>query len=898
MNPGDTAGDGGDAGSGVTLLGATRVVALWDFDGREDRLFEIPPGWFRSVHDPEADPPSYRPGFPLFNLGKVERVPGGPEGAYAVKLPTSGGSSSLMLARGRLVAMPGSDYMVTARVRTDGLEYAAARIGVRFVDNALEPLDGAGVMSEPVRTDGGWTTVRVRLEGREEAAYLQIELQLAQPDVLNPTQAVPFEVRHEDFGGSAWFDDVRLYQVPRIDFSGTDERNVVVAPASPELRLRVQDFTGETLVADARVYDVSGHLVDEKRLVDGGDTGAGSSSSVSWAPALPGFGWYRAVVLLSNEQGVVGQRACDIAWLAQGPEGDADDRSGFGVVLGEVGELGGVDEVTALLDELRTGSAWLGVWETPRGGGASEWSEDDFEGVRRLVERLVDRHQLLTFVLSATPKALADSARTDVDDVLGVFRDEAEASVSSLRGVLTRFSESASSWHLGAVGRAETSDTGEVEASVMAALDEMSKEVPRPRVSVAWGASSPVRGFDAEARRVTLRVPGWATRETVMELVGGWERAGSDVEPVLVFPWEGEETFGTEVLLDRLVRLAVAGWEAGAPVMAIERPWRRALDGRGGAMPTPPFTVWRVLSEELSGRRPVAELYAGKGARAIVGDGGAPGTGVIVAWNDFARPGEAEIRALLANGPVTVRDRFGNETMVYREDNEHVIPLGPEPVFIRGIDTELVLFRSGLKLVPGFLESRAQRHALELEISNPWREAIQVALRFATPEGWEYGPRVVRASVPGGGRVRVPVEVALGVGETSGVREVLTEVALTNAQGEQPVQRVPLFVELGMKELRVTPSYRYTTGADGKVDGVVVSLLIANTGDREIPLQSFAFAPGYAAKETLIPSLGPGQAIVRRFNFKNAADLVGQRVRAGVREINGNGRLNYWVELR
>ncbi|MEM1424040.1 MAG: hypothetical protein AAGH64_08555, partial [Planctomycetota bacterium] len=205
MDPSEDDGAGIRGGGGVTLLGATRVVASWDFEDESDRLFGVPAGWFRSVHNPEGDDPTFRPGFPPFNLATIGALA---EGGHALEMPTEGGSASLMLARGQLVAMPGSDYMVTARVRTSGLEHAAARVGIRFVDGAMRPIDGAGEMSEPVRSEGGWTTVRVLLEGDREAAFIQLELQVVQPEIMEPGVGRAHEVVHEDFAGGAWFDDV------------------------------------------------------------------------------------------------------------------------------------------------------------------------------------------------------------------------------------------------------------------------------------------------------------------------------------------------------------------------------------------------------------------------------------------------------------------------------------------------------------------------------------------------------------------------------------------------------------------------------------------------------------------------------------------------------------------
>ncbi len=874
------------------LLGASREVASWDFESREDRLFDTPRGWFRSLHDPEADPPSFRPGFPPYNRATLAEVMGGSWAAY---LPTQGGSTSLMLARGLLPAMPGSDYLLTAEVRTKGLTHAAARVGVRFVDENLEPIPGAGQKSAPVRTGGEWTTVQVRLTGNESAAYIQIELQLVQPEQFEDEGPLTHEVRHEDISGESWFDNLRLYQVPRIDFACANDDNIVTAPAQPELRLSVQDFTGEDLVASAYVYDVDGAIVARRQLL-----GDGSNTEL-WSPELPAYGWYRAVVRLRNETGYVGQSVCDLAWLPRDAERSPDELEAFGVVLGEAHELEEIDKLPGLLRELRTGSAWLGVWENGEGRGFSSWESERALEVAGVVEGLIDQRHRLTFVLSEVPRSLAESARVSPDEVMGVALALPEETVSALTPVLLRFGESASAWQLGGIGSREASrriGASEESESIAAGIGRV---LSRPVLALPWSPARDARAMGLTTDALTVRVPDWMRAESIEALVAHHDAFAPDQGVQLVLTPGDESEFGAAQGVKRVVLQAIAAWAAGAEAVAIDRPWvrsRRAGGEAGPAMPTALFPAWRMVSGTLAGREVLGELRVAEGARAIIAGASTEESGLIVAWNETAAGRDAVLRARLGSGPVRVQDQFGNTRVYELEGNEHVIPLGTEPVFITGIDTELVLFRSGLRLEPAFLESRAQRHGVELVVRNPWPDPIQVAVRFVEPGQWDFQPRVMRVALPAYGEERLPLELGLGVGETSGVRVVETEVALTTPRGDQPVQRVPMYVELGMEDLLVSPTYRYVMDASGNPESVVVSLLIANRGTRPIPLQSFAFAPGQAAQESLVPSLGPGQAVVRRFTFSNAGGLVGQRVRVGIREVNGNGRLNYWLDLR
>ena len=80
---------------------------------------------------------------------------------FSLHLGLDGGNAGAYVAVGELPAVAGSDYLVTARVRTAGLEHAAARLRCYFLDQEGRVLDGSVHQSARLRTGRGrgtgWT---------------------------------------------------------------------------------------------------------------------------------------------------------------------------------------------------------------------------------------------------------------------------------------------------------------------------------------------------------------------------------------------------------------------------------------------------------------------------------------------------------------------------------------------------------------------------------------------------------------------------------------------------------------------------------------------------------------------------------------------------------------------
>src|SRR5262249_10949542 len=144
---------------------------------------------------------------------------------------------------------------------TEGLLHARARILAWFLDGALHRIDSTEASSELALTGGSWQPVSLSLRGNEQAVWVQLELQLVQPVVYDQRPRGIQEVWQEDSSGAAWFDDISISQVPRVDIRTMSPCNIVVEPEQPDLAVLVRDFAGESLGLSLGLYDIDGREV-------------------------------------------------------------------------------------------------------------------------------------------------------------------------------------------------------------------------------------------------------------------------------------------------------------------------------------------------------------------------------------------------------------------------------------------------------------------------------------------------------------------------------------------------------------------------------------------------------------------------------------------------------------
>jgi hypothetical protein len=924
---------------GVRPESAGRLTRFFGFE--EATPNPVPNYWARAQQGPDDVATGVRAGFPPVNAAELDDSIAS-TGNISVRLPTRGGSTSLLLSPGVVPVFSGADYRISARVRTKDLKHARAVVVARFLDSSTAPIAGSERRSAPVLSESEWADAHVLLPGDfMNAAYLQIELQVLQPHQLYGKTAGRHTAMSQDFSGAAWFDDVAVIQLAKIDLVCAEPSNVIVAPAPPVLRATIRDLTGEQLSGRVVVRDLSGARVDSIEKI----LGAGRAE-LTLTPKLPGYGWYRATFEVVSAGQTVGSARTDFVVLPPRPKtaiSNAPDRVRLGVVLEDVPETASPGLVAYLTQQLGAGAVSIPIWNADL---TRENVGDRALALSPLVEALGDEYRELTFMLAHAPRGsvVEGAGRSDVWSIL---EQERSAYWPYLDQFLDRFGQRVRRWQIGGTGSETVAWRKDISKDLAKFATEVGQLISGPTI----GLGSRVE-FDLRAQAVTALdrpgavsalvsadLPAWAAGQAAK--VWADESAKNEGDLTLVMERAPEGTYTQVEGVAELSRKVIEAWIAASSASerrsnpsvrtALEQPWTWSGAKGDRPMPTPEFAAWRTLVDQLSDRVAIGDFPAAPGVRCVIlapsATAPAKRGGALVLWNESAESRDAVLDAYLGAGELTLVDHFGNRKLLQQALGVEVtagetvvggtegaskpgqqtdvstirVPATSTPVFVEGIDVELVRMIASVRITPDFLPATTQRMDLTIEFFNPWTTAISGEITIVEPIGggisadgldrsWKIVPRVMRFSVRPGEQASLPVSVAFGGLEEAGRRDFVFSMDLAGEQLAKGIKiRTPAMI--GLKHLKVDLSsalFPTTNGPD-----VVVEVQVTNVGETPLDLELTAFAPKRPRASSTVGSLPPGQQALRRFVFPGAAaSLRGQRVLVSVTEPDGGSRLN------
>ncbi len=907
---------------------ARRTVRVFDFEERFTNALEVPEGWVRAQNDPLV--PRERPGFPIWNLAELDyKIAATGEGS--ARLDVEGGSSSLRLKAGMLPIFPLGEYAVRAVVRTEGLGNARPRLVVRALDRTGAPIPGSQRQAILESLDEAWQPIEVTLPGIfPDAAYLQIDLEVIQPREFRRESLLEHQVWEQDFDGAAWFDDLVIMQVPQLHIATTSPLNVVSHPDTPTLTADLRDLAAEQLTATTRVYDARRHLVAESsRAIRTG------RESWEWTPELTELGWYHAVVEIASAEQVVAKKSCDFVWVPApaaagtiyqtGPGFDGRQTNAAPVTARNIGiqlsalPPGESDDIALALRSLGAQVVTAPVWERDL---RAQDAPARVDRLRDLLAALRANWIEPRLSLPVVPDELARRLRLRPQDVLDVFAAPPEVWEPYLSDAMDRLGTSSSRWQLGASGSNEVYEQASASEEIRAVRAQFSRYIPGVEITAGWSLDWPSQAAAAAGvNGASVLLPAW-TATTPMELATKpWRESRALATEYVLEPLRAARLTERDVAAE-LARRTVRLWttrtsdaRADSFGAAIADPWTIDTGEYSRAQPGVAAAVWRTLADQLNSREFAGEWPIGDGLRCLVfapARGDTTRGGLIVAWREDAPSNASSLRAVLGDAPVTVSDIFGNRhTVGLAAASEsarqvHTIPLSGEPVFIEGIDTELVRFLSALTLSPPQIQSVAGEREYEVVITNPWPVAAIGRLIITEPGGynaktrtrdrsWEITPRSMPFDLAAGQTVRMPVTISFSRAIETGPIGMVFDVQLTAERDYGWVRaRVPAEVVLDGVELDI--AYRRPLAVPDA--DLIVEATITNTGDTVRSFDAFAFAPGMPRVRASIGLLEPGQSAVRYFPFpKAAAALGGQRVVVSIAEADGPGRLTGGVDV-
>lgn len=884
--------------------GSGRLVGTWDFEDAitpDGIIVPFPIGW---VSGNPAAPLPPRDGFPPWNEPGYTREAAA-SGTYAFALPTRGGSVSASLASGLLPAIPGAQYLVTARIRTDGADYAAARVRARYArtyvieqprqdsvpDEFRDPpppaqfeiIKSSEVVSPLLQTRERWATVRLTIEPHPEAQFIELDLELLQP-AQQPMgeRREDHQLTLEDVDAIAYFDDIKIYQVPTVSFMPTKTLGLFQRSEIPGITIAVRDLTGEPLRAELTAFDAKGRAVD---TLDVQSTRL--SQPFVWEPTLERYGWYRVALELYSEDQRIASEAIDMVWLSTDALAEPMDAS-FGITL-----IDPDDQTLAAIPDLAKA---LGISAVSMPAwGVIERTPERPAVFADVVDQLLDRGVQLTLGLDRIPAALAHERSLDPEDVLTLLAQPDPSWVDAIEPVLTRFGERVVRWRVGAPGDSHAAALENPAETLSGLHNTLSFLIPRGELALPWPATITPPKLEVSPGSLTGTLDGF-----VVSLPDGASPEMIDVasktNPVasrssLHIQLDNDARFHRADRARRVAALLAHAWASDFMTTDISAP----IDTRGSRVePRADAGILSTYANRIGPSRFTGMLDVGEGVTAMIGR--APdATGVLVVWRTSSSEYQIDTLSHLVafDGTPIAIDPFGNETPLLPGDNGGFeLPITQTPTIITGLDYNALQFRAQTQMTPRVLAARAMRNDAELSLTNTWGGTVSGTIRFVHPDSWRVQPEVVPVLLGDGESMTVPLSLTFGMNTTSGVAPVSMRVDL-QTQDDAPSFEMPIMLDVGLDPLVVRATYEPAMSNGVSTGDLNVHVIVENRGtDDTARLEAYLRVPGYPTMQAPL-GVPPGESLRARFTLERGMERAwGKVIRFGVIEQNGTARLN------
>lgn len=852
-----------------------RILRVMDFEERKlGNVEPLPMHWEKVVG----------PDLPHYVNGALSRDRHRSDD-YSFKFDLNGGGLIYRYDPHQLPIEVGVRYRVETYVQTTVLPNARARLTAYFCDVDMNPLLDTVTHSElyAAKAEGEpWHLLDVELSSdNPKAAYLVIELALLQQGQYQPSTLGDAALFAQDIHGSAWFDDLRVSQVPEMTLQTSQTGNIFPQGKPMQIEAIVRDRYTDDLAAQLVLRDATGKIVYQR-------TGAlDMNQAVLIAPmvkklaiVLPQMpvGWYSAGIVLTSRGEFIGEHRIDLIQLADAGRSPLPDPR-FGVDATSL-PFAGWSELPDLLPYLATGRVKIGVW-TKEG----DIQQVDSEGFDLLLSRLHENGITPTACLIDVPPLIARQlGRTGWDGLLN--SDNAEVWRQPLSYLISRHADHLDRWQLGADGSDMFVKQGQMRQVYSTVYDCFSKLVQSPDLAMPWPAWYELEG--ELPATVAMSVPSSVLPSQLplyMQDISKHEGHNLSLSLQLL----DEKQYGREAMIRDLAQRVVYALAADAQRIDVPLPFSvKTTNGKVIKQPNELVLIERTLLTTLSGARFGGKVPIDENIEAFLFQKGSQG--ILVAWSRGEVAGSQNITVNL--GPrARIMDLWGASTPLLQSGEGLVkLNIGTMPIFLTDIDAYAAQIRASVHFDQPLVESSFKPHIRKFMFTNPYPQAIGGTLRLRGPQGWTINPPTFHFTLNPGETFSRDVMIEFPYNSFAGVKTIDAEF---DVQAERNIKfAVPVQLRLGLSDVGIqTLAIR-----DGK--DVFVQQMISNYGDKPIDYTAFAVYPGQARQERLVTGLDPGRTTIKRYRFTNVKLVPGGVVRSGIKETFGERILNEQVEIQ
>jgi hypothetical protein len=843
-----------------------RVLIHLDFEDRARGYVEpIPPGWIKLAG----------PGLPHYVDARLDDTHAR-SGRDSLRFDINGGSVIYRYPSGLIPVRRDAHYRVTVDTRATPMRHARAALTAYFADLDGLPLrDSVRRHDLPPGDEERWHELAIELTASHpKAAFLVVEIGILQPRLLDPDSA---RLPIEDIHGSAWFDDIRVAQVPGIHIVPTSIAGIFAADEPIEFGLTVSDRLLTDLDASVRVLDATGEVVyaAERSIAFDAASATEMKGRVRLPPLDPGH--YHATFDISTADQQIETRTVAFARLApQRRRTRADER--FTINASSIGPESWAS-LPHVLTQIHAGRVKLPVWTDSFGADTREHSPG--------FELLVDDLQSHGIGMIGSILGLPPHVRTGVATWEMAVESGDPTWRQQLALVIARNANYLRQWQLLDDTQAPRFARDPVIRAVQQAIGEELRDLTgKPDLAMPWPAEYEV---ESGGSQVVLCIPSAVLpgqiplylddlqRRTQGDLVASLE----PLDPI---------SYGRDVALSDFVQRIVYTLAGGATRIDMPLPTRT---GRDGLEPTDLMPAMRTILGALSSSVSRGPVPLERDIEAHLFE--ANRRGMLVLWRTAPPQSPPTTFSLTLAGTPTLVTLDGIETPLAPAGPPttlatqiYSLTLGAQPVILDNVDANLLRLLGSVRIDNAVFESSVVPHGRTISITNPYPHAVSGLMRFNPPDGWTISPPTRSFALNPGQTIDVPVSIEFPVSSHAGERTVGIELHL-QADGEAKVE-VPLSIRLGLPEVGLQ-SLALRDGAD-----IVVQQIITNYGETPIDYTAFILCPGVARQERLVNNLGAGQTVIKRYRFPAPPQPV-RVLRSGLREFDGTRALNEEVGI-
>lgn len=862
----------------------SRVLKTFDFEERDRGNVEgVPAGWLKIEG----------PGLPHYLHGEFDSKVAA-SGAASFRFDLNGGSVIYRYPAGQIPVMAHAMYRVSVLCRTTPLVAARAQVTAYLCDIDGHVLTDTIVSSDAFTSEAGddtFHTLTLDIAADDpHAASLVLELSLLQPSMQADNGLGDKKLLVEDIHGSAWFDELRIAQVPTVSLTTERPTNVVPNGKPVTLRVGVLDRIATDLTAELRIFDVDGKPVQQRTgAIDFSSGDPSKGEQLTGAAAMPPLppGWYDARLTIRSRGQVVAERSLKFVCAGDAPLPTRPDER-FGLTATAL-QPDAWSPLPMALEDVAAGRVKISAWDTTH--AIETRSAPAFD---RLLDATRPAGRSVTACLTAPPPEL--QKLVGGDRWTDLLRVPTERWQPALAYMIARYATQLDRWQLMPDEDADAIARDPERRAVFARFyEEFSRLTGTPSLLMPWPAM-----FDREPGApgaAALLVPGDVLPEQIPLYIRDVREQSSDQELSVTLRTIDPAKYGRPAQLRDLALRIAYSLAAGVDRIDLPLPFTVTKLRDGGSMlePDPTLPAQRTLTAALANARYAGKMSLCPGVDAFLFD--RDGSGVMLVSSSSTAPLAPAGRVRIALGKRATRlELDGAMSVVPRAKPDKTRPddfdleIGANPFLVTDIDAPLMLLRASVAIDNPMLESSVAPVGRSVTFRNTFDQPISGTLQLVGPPGWQVSPISFTFALNPGETFTAPISVTFPMNAASGDKLLTADIRL-QAREEYRLA-VPIAVKLGLSDVGLQ-TFAVRSGNE-----VIVQQFITNYGNRPINYNAFVTVAGLPRQERIVSDLQPGKVVIRKYRLPLPKSSQAEKLRSGVREIEGKRMLNDEVDIR